>query len=117
MGRWAVGDTEDSRSVHSQKHMTPLDLVNLTTLTAQTSGRPDMLIGLIDGPIAVNHPDLAAGNICLLPGTLPGACAHVRSAACLHGTFVAGILCAQRHSVAPAICPRCTLMVRSIFAE
>jgi subtilisin family serine protease len=39
------------------------------------------------------------------------------SAACLHGTFVAGILCAKRNSVAPAICPGCTLLVRPIFAE
>jgi subtilisin family serine protease len=35
----------------------------------------------------------------------------------LHGTFVAGILAAQRGSPAPAICPGCTLLVRSIFAE
>jgi subtilisin family serine protease len=35
----------------------------------------------------------------------------------LHGTFVAGILSAKRGSVAPAICPNCTLLVRPIFAE
>lgn len=39
------------------------------------------------------------------------------SAACLHGTFVAGILVAKRGSIAPAICPGCTLLVRPIFAE
>src|SRR5262249_21329524 len=39
------------------------------------------------------------------------------SAACLHGTFVAGILAAKRGSGAPAICPNCTLLVRPIFAE
>lgn len=36
---------------------------------------------------------------------------------CLHGTFIAGILCGKRNSPAPAICPNCTLLVRSIFAE
>jgi subtilisin family serine protease len=35
----------------------------------------------------------------------------------LHGTFVAGILSAKRGSLAPAICPDCTLLVRPIFAE
>src|SRR5262249_17855526 len=70
-----------------------------------------------DGPIAMNHPDLAASSIRMLPGKLSGTCAHVRSAACLHGTFVAGVLCAKRTSVAPAICPHCTLLVRPIFAE
>jgi subtilisin family serine protease len=75
------------------------------------------MIGLIDGPIAMNHPDLATSNIRTLPGKLSGVCAHVHSAACLHGTFVAGILCAKRTSIAPAICPDCTLLVRPIFAE
>lgn len=75
------------------------------------------MVGLIDGPIAMHHPNLAASSIRALPGKLSGTCAHVRSAACLHGTFVAGVLCAQRTSVAPAICPNCTLLVRPIFAE
>jgi subtilisin family serine protease len=35
----------------------------------------------------------------------------------MHGTFVAGVLSAQRGSSAPAICPDCTLLVRPIFAE
>jgi subtilisin family serine protease len=46
-----------------------------------------------------------------------GTCTQANSTACLHGTFVAGILCAKRGSGAPAICPGCTLLVRPIFAE
>src|SRR5262249_53268633 len=46
-----------------------------------------------------------------------GACNQANSAACVHGTFVAGILSAKRGSIAPAICPNCTLLVRPIFAE
>jgi subtilisin family serine protease len=37
--------------------------------------------------------------------------------ACVHGTFVAGILVGMRNSLAPAICSNCTLLVRPIFAE
>ncbi len=37
--------------------------------------------------------------------------------ACLHGTFIAGILSAKRNSLAPAICPNCTLLIRPIFTE
>jgi subtilisin family serine protease len=37
--------------------------------------------------------------------------------ACLHGTFVAGILSAKRSSFAPAICPDCTLLIRPVFTE
>jgi len=82
-----------------------------------TQGRPDIQVGLIDGPVAVKHPDLAEGNLREIPGTLSGTCTQVNSAACLHGTFVAGILCAKRGSVAPAICPKCTILVRPIFIE
>ena len=97
--------------------MSPLDLVTLPALMDLTSGRPDIVVGFIDGPLAVHHPDLAGAQIRMMPGKLAGACTHSRSAACLHGTFVAGILCAQRGSAAPAICPNCTLLVRPIFAE
>jgi len=80
-----------------------------------TSGRADTRIALIDGPVATHHRDLSGANIQQIPG-LPGTC-ELASLACLHGTFVAGILCARRGSQAPAICPACTLLVRPIFAE
>jgi subtilisin family serine protease len=94
-----------------------LDLVGLSPLMARASGRPEIPIGLIDGPVALDHPDLAAQNIREVPGDLPAACADASDAACAHGTFVAGILLARRGSAAPAICPGCTLLVRPIFAE
>jgi subtilisin family serine protease len=94
-----------------------LDLVRLSPLMARTSGRPEIPIGLIDGPIAVNHPDLPAENIRELPGQSPGACLDNGSTACAHGTFIAGVLLARRGSVAPAICPGCSLLVRPIFTE
>jgi hypothetical protein len=39
--------------------MGPLDLVNLTPLMERTSGRAEIKVGLIDGPVAMDHPDLA----------------------------------------------------------
>jgi subtilisin family serine protease len=94
-----------------------LDLVGLSPLMARTSGRPEIVIGLIDGPVALDHPDLASHNIREVPGKLPAACAAAGDTACAHGTFIAGILFARRASVAPAIAPACTLPVRSIFSE
>jgi subtilisin family serine protease len=103
---------------HLQKKLhTPLDLVKLTTLMEITSGRPDVTIGLIDGPVAVSNPDLVRENIREAPGKISGSCVQSQSIACAHGTFVAGILCAKRNSGAPAICPGCTLLVRPIFSE
>ena len=97
--------------------MNPLDLVKLPALMELTSGRPEIVVGLIDGPVALNHPDLADGNIREVPGMGGGICVQISSVACLHGTFIAGILFAKRASPAPAICPTCTLLVCPIFAE
>jgi subtilisin family serine protease len=83
----------------------------------RTNGRPEVTIGLIDGPVVMNHPDLANQHVHEIPGNGSAACTQANSTACLHGTFVAGILSAKRGSVAPAICPNCTLLVRPIFAE
>jgi subtilisin family serine protease len=97
--------------------MTPLDLVRLTQLMDRTSGRPEVRIGLIDGPVVTNHPELANQHVRAVSGNGSAACTQTNSTACLHGTFVAGILSAKRGSLAPAICPDCTLLVRPIFAE
>lgn len=97
--------------------MGPLEQVQLAPLMDRTSGRPEISVGLIDGPVLLSHPDLASQRIQEIPGKLGGTCARNGSTACLHGTFVAGMLCARRGSVAPAICPGCTLLLRPIFSE
>jgi subtilisin family serine protease len=97
--------------------MKHLDLVKLTALMERTSGQPEMMVGLLDGPVATNHPDLESEHIREMPGSIRGVCTQTKSVACLHGTFVAGILCAKWSANAPAICPNCTLLVHPIFAE
>ena len=97
--------------------MKPLDLVKLTALMEITSGRAETMVGLIDGPVVRDHPDLVGENIRDIPGKTNSQCTQANEAACTHGTFVAGILCGKRDSAAPGICPNCTLLVRPIFAE
>jgi subtilisin family serine protease len=82
-----------------------------------SSGRAETTIALIDGPVATDHKDLSSTNIREIPGRLGGTCARANSVACMHGTFVAGILSAKRGSQALSISPDCTLLVRPIFAE
>ena len=95
--------------------MDPLELVRLSGLMALTSGRADVLVGLIDGPVALDHPALMSGNTRTLEGG--ATCRGVGSSSCQHGTFVAGILSARRGSEAPAIAPDCTLVVRPVFSD
>ena len=49
-----------------------LDLVKLTPLMEQTSGRPEIVIGLIDGPVIRGHPDLTGAPIREIPGKSGG---------------------------------------------
>jgi subtilisin family serine protease len=107
----------DRRSPLSFREMGPLDLVQLTALMDRTSGRAEVSVGLIDGPVLLTHPELASEHIREVPGKLRGTCARSDSIACVHGTFVAGILSARRGSTAPAICPECRLLLRPIFPE
>ena len=97
--------------------MTALELTRLDELMALSDGHRDVAIGLVDGPVAGHHPDLAGAYIWPVSGTSSGACTRLESGACAHGTFVAGMLVASRTSKAPAICPGCTLLVRPIFWE
>jgi subtilisin family serine protease len=94
-----------------------LSLVHLAPLMERSSGVIQIVMGLMDGPVAVNHPDLVAERVRGIAGEAGTGCAHSGSAACTHGTFTAGILMAKRGSPAPAICPGCSLLVRPIFKE
>jgi subtilisin family serine protease len=102
--------------VYSKTAMDPLEFVGLPALMALTSGRFNVVIGLVDGPVALDHPELATGHLTTMREK-PGACSDATSASCRHGTFVAGVLAARRGSSAPAIAPDCNLLIRPVFSE
>jgi subtilisin family serine protease len=97
--------------------MCPLELVGLTPLMLRSRGLPEVAIGLIDGPVATDHPDLAGRTIREIAEKQRGTCSQAGSVACRHATAVAGILSAERGSPAPGICPDCVLLLRPIFSE
>ncbi|MFI9786297.1 S8 family serine peptidase [Kitasatospora sp. NPDC051984] len=98
----------------------PLDLIGLGPLMARTAGRPEVAVGLLDGLVAVEQPAFAGRRLRILPGRPDAAggslCASAGDGPCVHGSFVAGVLSADRASPAPGICPDCTLLIRPIFA-
>ena len=116
-GGCIVSPAEKSKFIIGGETIGPLDIVGLTPLLARTRGRPEIIVGVIDGPAALDHPDLAGQRIHQIAGTPPAACVNRDSAACAHGTFVAGMLAGKRGSVAPAICPDCSFLLRPIFSE
>lgn len=94
-----------------------IDLVRLAPLMELSSGIAEVVVGLIDGPVAMDHPNLAETACRAIADGAGASCSEQEpSFACQHGTYVAGILAANRGSVAPAICPGCTFLIRSIFA-
>jgi subtilisin family serine protease len=97
--------------------MSALDLVGLSQLMQRSQGKPEISIALIDGPVVAGHPDLAGTSIREITHKFPSVCARPDSAACIHATFVAGVLSGRRGSAAPAICPGCTLLLRPIFSD
>jgi subtilisin family serine protease len=92
-----------------------LDLVGLTALMQLTEGRKQIRVGLIDGPVDMNHPGLPAESVQVVPSG--SACKKWSSVACLHGTFVAGMLFGRRSCSTLGICPNCTLLIRPVFSE
>jgi subtilisin family serine protease len=97
--------------------VSPLELVKLTELMERTSGNPAVKVGVIDGPIMTQHPDLGVEHLYEISGSTGAMCAQTNSMACLHGTFVTGILGAKRGCTAPGICPSCTFLIRPLFSE
>ncbi|NER34098.1 MAG: S8 family serine peptidase [Oscillatoria sp. SIO1A7] len=94
-----------------------LELINIKPLLAATSGRREIVVGIIDGPIEGAHPDLQATSLRALPAAPEVICQTKESIGCVHGTFVAGVLCARRGSQAPALCPDCTILVKPILCD
>jgi len=81
-----------------------------------TVGSREIVVGLIDGPVACPIPISQVPRIHEVPGGLAGTCERASSAACRHGTFVAGYWrCAESHSALPSA--RLHALVRPIFAE
>jgi len=93
-----------------------MSLVKLNKLIEMTHGDPKIKLGLIDGPVALGHPDFIDSRIHEISGN-PVACIRAKSQACSHGTFVAGMLGGKGDSVAPSICYDCTILMRPIFSE
>ncbi len=97
--------------------MDPLDLIKLHQLMNISKGHNDIKIGVIDGPVDFNHPQLKNSKIRTISDSQYIQCKNADSIACMHGTFIVGILSGVRNSISPAICPDCQILLRPIFKD
>jgi subtilisin family serine protease len=96
--------------------MDPLRLTGLEYLMNISNGNPDIVIGVIDGPIDITHPAFHGSKIELVHSKIVD-CKNANDMACVHGTFITGIISAKRGSSAPAICPGCKIILNPIFKQ
>jgi subtilisin family serine protease len=97
-------------------HLAPLDLVRLPPLMALSQGELWLPMGLLDGPIDLDHPGLSRTGIRIL-GPTSRQPINANSPAVQHATFIAGVLHGRRGGPSPAIAPGCTLFVWPIFSS
>ncbi len=62
------------------------------------SGSPEVKIGLIDGPVVIQHADLTGEHLREIPGNNGATCTQASGTACLRGTFVAATNGMSNHS-------------------
>src|SRR5712672_1401415 len=94
-----------------------LGLIKLLPLMQKATGSPELVVGMIDGPVDLTHSAFAGARIQTVRPQQTASCSYPSSSECLHGTAVAGILFADREAPAPAICPDCAFLLYPLFAE
>jgi subtilisin family serine protease len=93
------------------------ELVRLEPLMERTEGRRDVTVGVIDGPVQLEHPAFSGQSIRQIDRDLPASCHSLDRAGCLHGTLVMGLLAANRNMNGSGLCPGCGFVVRPIFPD
>ena len=97
--------------------MYPLDLINLQSLMDISIGSPKVHVGIIDGPVDIRHPAFQNSKIKSSKLFSSIECNNTLSIACIHGTFITGILCSRRDLLVRGICPDCNIILHPIFKE
>jgi subtilisin family serine protease len=99
--------------------MGPLKQIKLKSLMALPTGNPKLTVGIIDGLVDTKHQAFSKTQIINVNKSNSISCtsAHTDSVACIHGTFITGVLAAKRGVDAPSICPSCRFALRPIFFE
>ncbi|WP_257002491.1 S8 family serine peptidase [Streptomyces sp. WZ.A104] len=89
-----------------------LDPAHLSALTARTAGRPDVVVGVVDGAVDHTDPDLALQPVRFVGAPVP---ARDPGAPPGHGTLVVSLLAARPTAPTPGICPGCSFVVRPVL--
>jgi subtilisin family serine protease len=99
--------------------MYQLKQIKLNSLVNLSRGSPKVIVGIIDGPVDIRHAAFDEIRPIIVNKDYDILCHHpeTNNEACVHGTFITGILAAKRGLGTPSICPSCKFALRPIFYE
>jgi subtilisin family serine protease len=89
-----------------------LAFIDADELMRRSRGDAGVTVGIVDGPVDTTLQVFASTRIEEIGG---GRASAGNGRGSFHGTFVAGILAAERGSGTPGLCPGCRCLVRPVF--
>jgi subtilisin family serine protease len=99
------------------KILNPLTQIHAEEVIKLSSGRSDIVIGIIDGPVDLTHEAFVNINIQERKNNIQCCNTKTHSIACNHGTFITGILAGKRGLDIQSLCPSCKYIIRPVFLE
>ena len=87
----------------------------LKQLWGETLGDPRVCIAVLDGPVDLSHPSLAATNLAQIG--LPASGVSLSGPAAAHGTHVASVIFGQHDSAVKGIAPQCRGLILPVFHD
>ena len=92
-----------------------LALIRVDHLVKRSRGNGEVLVALLDGPVDLTHAAFAKAATTTIGSV--GGLSLTDAASQAHGTFMAGVLFAERGSGAPGLCPDCSFFVRPVLRD
>ena len=92
-----------------------LDLIKFPNSLLRATTNNDISVGLIDGPVDIDHPCFENSRIKLVNPSEITMCRNADSVACSHGTMVLGILTGARDFDTISVCPNCEILLKPLF--
>jgi cyanobactin maturation PatA/PatG family protease len=102
-------------SCNLQHHITNSLIPGLNELWAECLGDPRICVAVLDGPVDLSHPNLAAANLTRIE-TLASGIAD-QGPASQHGTHIASVIFGQHDGPVKGIAPHCRGLIIPVFKD
>jgi hypothetical protein len=112
---WAPAPRSESAKWQMLAAPTALDIPGIEELWAETRGDSRICIAVLDGPVDLSHPSLAAARLDRVETLVPGSAEQ--GPALQHGTHIASVIFGQHDGPIKGIAPRCRGLIVPVFTN